>query len=78
MTGGKAAHWVSPDSTDTLPTPLCILNGRFRRASMSAEGRVRKRVSGIEAEVQVTAARAIAVARGCMSTTAYGPDTAFR
>jgi len=45
---------------------------------MSGQGRVRKRVSGIEAEVQVTAARGIAVARGCTSTTAYGPDTAFR
>ena len=45
---------------------------------MSGQGRVHKRVSGIEAEVQVTAARGIAVARGCTSTTAYGPDTAFR
>jgi hypothetical protein len=45
---------------------------------MLAVGRVRERASGIGAEVRLTAAVGIAVARSWMSTTSYVPDGVFR
>jgi len=51
---------------------------RFPRAGRPATGRARERASGIGAEVRLTAAPGIAVARGWMSSTSYVPEATFR
>jgi len=55
-----------------------LLAPGFVRRWRTAKGRVRERASGIGAEIPLTAALGIAVARGWMSTAGYVPDAVFR
>jgi hypothetical protein len=57
---------------------LNVSESALRHPAITASGRLREAASGIGAELGVTAAQGIAVARGSMSTAGYGPDAAFR